>query len=52
MDQDYDCVHNSNPACSYVFYGPACAPQSSQEGTTIYTQDYGDFEAGWKPSGC
>ena len=52
MDEDYDCTHNSNPDCSYVFYGPACAPESSQLGTAIYTQDYGDFEPAWQPSGC
>ena len=52
IDQDYDCTHNSNPACSYTFYGAACAPQATQPGTTIYTQAYGDFEPGWKPTGC
>jgi hypothetical protein len=52
MDQDYDCTHNSNPGCSYIFYGPACAPASSQLGTQIYTQDYGDFEPAYKPAGC
>jgi hypothetical protein len=52
MDQDYDCTHNSNPDCSYIFYGPACAPASSELGTQIYTQDYGDFEPAYKPAGC
>jgi hypothetical protein len=52
MDQDYDCTHNSNPDCSYTLYGPACFPESSQLGTQIYTQDYGDFEPAYKPAGC
>jgi hypothetical protein len=52
MDEDYDCAHNSNPICSYTFYGAACFPESSELGTQIYTDSYGDFEANWKPSGC
>jgi hypothetical protein len=52
MDQDYDCPHNSNPSCTYVFYGPLCAPMTSQVGATIYKQDYGDFGTTWKPTGC
>ena len=52
MDQDYDCFHNSNPSCAYTLYGPACAPESSQDGTAIYTAGYGDFEPTWKPTGC
>ena len=52
MDQDYDCAHDSNPDCSYVFYGPACAPETSALGTDIYAQSYGSFEPTWKPSGC
>jgi hypothetical protein len=52
MDQDYDCFHNSNPSCPYILYGPACAPMTSEDGTVIYTQGYGDFEPAWKPSGC
>jgi hypothetical protein len=52
MDQDYDCVHNSNPACSYVFYGPACAPATNLPGFDIYTGKYGDPGASWKPTGC
>lgn len=52
MDQDYDCTHNSNPACDYIFYGPACAPETQQSGEAIYTQDYGDFEQAYTPSGC
>jgi hypothetical protein len=52
VDQDYDCTHNSNPDCSYIFYGAACAPGSSQLGTQIYIGNYGDFEATYKPAGC
>jgi hypothetical protein len=52
MDQDYDCVHNSNPSCSYTAYGPLCAPETSEPGTQIYMQKYGDFEPLWKPTGC
>jgi len=52
MDEDYDCTHNSNPACSYIFYGPACAPQSNEPGTQIYTDNYGDFAASYIPTGC
>ena len=52
MDHDYDCVHNSNPDCSYVFYGPVCAPEANQPGTAIYTSNYGDFISSWTPSGC
>ncbi|HEY4118552.1 MAG TPA: hypothetical protein VGM56_11890 [Byssovorax sp.] len=52
MDQDYDCVHNSNPSCSYTTYGQFCFPETSKLGTTIFSQNYGDFEPSWKPSGC
>ena len=52
LDHDYDCVHNSNPDCSYVFYGPLCAPQSSEVGTALYSGNYGDFEPAWLPTGC
>jgi hypothetical protein len=52
MDQDYDCTHNSNPDCSYTFYGPACAPSTNLPGTAIYSGNYGDFGATWKPTGC
>jgi hypothetical protein len=52
MDQDYDCTHNSNPDCSYTFYGPACAPETNEVGTAIYSGNYGDFAATWKPAGC
>jgi len=52
MDQDYDCAHNSNPMCSYTFYGAACLPQSSMLGVDIYTSKYGSIDPTWKPSGC
>jgi hypothetical protein len=52
MDQDYDCTHNSNPGCSYTFYGPACIPETTMVGVDIYTEGYGSYEADWKPSGC
>ena len=52
MDEDYDCVHNSNPGCAYTTYGALCLPETSLLGTAIYTQDYGTFEPAWKPSGC
>jgi hypothetical protein len=52
MDQDYDCTHNSNPSCSYIFYGTACAPASSEPGTQLYSEKYGDFAASYVPTGC
>ena len=52
MDQDYDCTHNSNPDCEYTFYGPVCAPETTEIATKIYTESYGDFVATWKPTGC
>ena len=52
MDHDYDCVHNSNPSCSYVTYGPLCAPETSKLGVDLYESSYGTIESGWHPSGC
>jgi len=52
MDQDYDCPHNSNPSCDYIYYGSLCAPETSLPGTQIYTEHYGAFEPAWKPTGC
>jgi len=52
LDQDYDCVHNSNPACSYTTYGSFCAPQPSKLGTNLYESNYGSVESTWKPTGC
>jgi hypothetical protein len=52
MDQDYDCVHASNPLCTYITYGPFCLPKPSALGTDLYTQSYGTFDPGWQPSAC
>lgn len=52
FDQDYDCVHASNPLCTYITYGNLCLPMSSLLGTELFTKNYGDFDEGWKPSGC
>ena len=52
MDQDYDCVHDSNPSCSYVTYGPLCAPEASKVGVDLYEGNYGSTESGWHPTGC
>jgi hypothetical protein len=52
MDQDYDCVHNSNPGCEYTFYGPLCLPEPTELGFTIYTQNYGSADPCWRPTGC
>jgi hypothetical protein len=45
MDQDYDCVHNSNPSCSYVTYGTLCTPQPSKIGLDLYESSYGPIES-------
>ena len=52
MDQDYDCVHNSNPSCSYVTYGPLCAPEPSKIGIDLYESNYGPTQSSWHPNGC
>ena len=52
MDQDYDCVHNSNPLCDYITYGPACLPKTSEPGTQVYTDSYGSYGASWVPTSC
>jgi hypothetical protein len=52
MDEDYDCTHNSNPACSYTFYGTSCVPEASKLGTQIYAEHYGDYAAAYVPTGC
>jgi hypothetical protein len=52
FDHDSDCTHNSNPDCSYVFYGPVCAPAANVVGTAMYRGNYGDFEPAWTPAGC
>ena len=52
IDHDYDCFHNSNPLCKYVFYGPMCLPESEQAGTAIYTDSYGSYEESYQPAPC
>lgn len=52
MDQDYDCVHSSNPLCKYITYGPLCFPEAQKLGTDIYTEGYGSFEPNYNPAGC
>lgn len=52
LDQDYDCVHDSNPDCAYVTYGALCFPQPSAKGTDIYAKTYGSYGAGYRPGGC
>lgn len=52
MDQDYDCVHNSNPICQYITYGPACLPETQELGTDVYKGSYGDYGATWTPTAC
>ena len=52
MDEDFDCAHNSNPACNYTLYGPLCAPEPNLQGTAIYQETYGDYGPGFVPHGC
>lgn len=52
FDQDYDCIHSSNPSCSYVTYGPACLPMASKTGVEIYGDTYGAIDLAWRPTGC
>lgn len=52
MDQDYDCVHNSNPDCTYTTYGPACLPEAAEPGTQVWMDSYGSYEPTWQPQGC
>ncbi len=52
MDQDYDCVHNSNPLCDYITYGPACLPETQEVGTQVYTDTYGSYGAPYSPQAC
>ncbi len=49
IDQDYNCIHDSNPLCSYTFYGPGCLPETNALGTDIFTQSYGSFDPGYSP---
>ena len=52
IDQDYDCVHASNPLCDYTFYGPLCAPATTASGVEIYEGNYGSYLPTWAPAGC
>lgn len=52
IDQDYDCVHASNPLCSYTLYGPLCAPRASKLGVDMFTDAYGAVDLTWRPAGC
>jgi hypothetical protein len=52
MDHDFDCVHNSNPACEYTLYGPFCAPQAAALGTAIYAATYSHYDPSWRPASC
>lgn len=52
MDEDFDCVHDSNPSCAYTLYGALCAPAPNLLGTAIYQETYGDYGATFKPAGC
>jgi hypothetical protein len=52
MDQDYDCVHNSNPLCSYTTYGQDCLPEQSAIGTSVYVATYGSYDASYAPALC
>jgi hypothetical protein len=52
MDQDYDCVHNSNPVCAYITYGQLCLPMSSKVGTDIYVDSYGTYGSSYVPQPC
>ena len=52
LDQDYDCLHASNPLCDYVTYGPLCAPGASTSGLALFTAKYGDPHAEWSPTSC
>lgn len=38
VDQDYNCVHDSNPTCS--------------DFATKYVTNYGDYVPAWRPPGC
>ncbi|MDB4933736.1 MAG: Peptidyl-prolyl cis-trans isomerase [Labilithrix sp.] len=52
VDQDYDCPHDSNPACAYTSYGSLCIPGPSKKGTELYTEKYGSFDPTWQPADC
>lgn len=52
VDQDFDCVHSSNPDCSYTFHGPLCAPRPTRLGTEIHERNDGSWDPTWAPAGC
>ena len=52
MDQDYDCIHSSNPLCTYVTYGALCFPEAAAVGTDVYAASYGSIDASYRPTGC
>ena len=52
VDQDYDCVHASNPLCRYTFYGPGCLPAETLRGIEVYAMRYGAVDLAWRPPGC
>ena len=52
IDHDYDCVHASNPLCTYITYGPACLPRASETGAQVYAETYGPVDLTWRPAGC
>jgi len=49
IGQDYDCVHDSNPLCSYTSYGAQCLPQAPTLGTDLCAQNYGSIDSEWTP---
>lgn len=52
FDQDYDCIHSSNPLCDYISYGPLCSLGASTSGVDLFTMKYGDTHAEWRPARC
>ena len=52
VDQDYDCVHASNPLCDYITYGPLCTPGLSMTGTELFSAKYGSIDPTWQPVDC
>jgi hypothetical protein len=52
MDQDYNCVHDSNPLCTYVTTGPLCLPQFPSLGIDFQERSRGAVERDWQPASC
>lgn len=50
MDLDYNCIHESNPLCSYTTYGAFCVPGPSRMGIELVASKYGMYESDWAPS--